>query len=331
MKLIILALMFAILLVPSVLAYAPNYEYDSKGNLIKIDYPGTINDIEYKYDSKGNVLSVTDSSGKTSYEYTENDLIKKITLPDGREISYKYDAQGRVTEENNEYGVVTTYQYNQNGRISCIDCEKPDTKQTFEYDEAGNVLKYTYGTDYEITQEFDNENKITKIIRNDVEENYNYDLEGRVRSITGDDIKTITFNECGTTYDYTYDENCRILEDDFYTYEYNEETGEMKKTSKWTGEILEYDESNNLVKITNSDDTWETFEYDANNNPISSTNSDGDTTVFKECPSQQIDANGDCLISNDEMIVASDLWILNKLDIFDILNALSAWWSSFLF
>ncbi|WP_207513596.1 RHS repeat-associated core domain-containing protein [Longitalea luteola] len=51
----------------------------------------------YKYDEEGNLISRTDKSNRksTSYEWYANGMLKKVVRPDGKEITFTYDALGR--------------------------------------------------------------------------------------------------------------------------------------------------------------------------------------------------------------------------------------------
>jgi RHS repeat-associated protein len=51
----------------------------------------------YKYDGEGNLISKTEKTTqkKHQYEWYANGMLKKVTRPDGKEVTYTYDALGR--------------------------------------------------------------------------------------------------------------------------------------------------------------------------------------------------------------------------------------------
>jgi RHS repeat-associated protein len=51
----------------------------------------------YKYDEEGYLISKTDKANhkKTSYDWYANGMLKKVVRPDGKEVSFTYDALGR--------------------------------------------------------------------------------------------------------------------------------------------------------------------------------------------------------------------------------------------
>jgi RHS repeat-associated protein len=55
----------------------------------------------YKYDEEGNLTSKTDkyTQAKWKYNWYANGMLQKVTRPDGKEVTLKYDALGRRTEK----------------------------------------------------------------------------------------------------------------------------------------------------------------------------------------------------------------------------------------
>ena len=86
----------------------------------------------YTYDSLGNVLTMTDQNGTTSYEYTENNLLKKITVPDNKTISYSYDLNGNVTGMTDYDGNTYSYIYDSANRLSSVQLGN-DEIASYEY------------------------------------------------------------------------------------------------------------------------------------------------------------------------------------------------------
>ncbi len=55
----------------------------------------------YKYDEEGNLISKTDKQtlNKWHYEWYANGMLKQVVKPDGKEVTFKYDALGRRIEK----------------------------------------------------------------------------------------------------------------------------------------------------------------------------------------------------------------------------------------
>ena len=49
----------------------------------------------YSYDNNGNLISKTDGTGTTQYAWDFENRLKQVTLPNGKVVTYKYDALGR--------------------------------------------------------------------------------------------------------------------------------------------------------------------------------------------------------------------------------------------
>lgn len=105
-----------------------NYEYDVKGQLVKITLPSA-SVIEYEYDAAGNRTAVIDNGVRTEYIRNELGLYTQI----GSQAS-TYDDSGRLirTEDGDS---VTIYQYDQRGRLVMTDKDGDVTE--FEYDALG--------------------------------------------------------------------------------------------------------------------------------------------------------------------------------------------------
>jgi RHS repeat-associated protein len=52
----------------------------------------------YNYDANGNLIAKTDASGTTQYVWDFENRLKQVTLPNGKVVTYKYDALGRRVE-----------------------------------------------------------------------------------------------------------------------------------------------------------------------------------------------------------------------------------------
>ena len=192
-----------------------NYAYDALNRPTQVTYPSGIENTTYGYDScgAGHLCSVTDASGAnafqydalgresqevwtassalgghaftTSYTWTAFDAPLSITAPDGRVVSYSYDAIGRVA------GAVSGTQTLVSGRAY-----RPDgalTSQTFgngvvesrSYDTAGRLASWSIGAIETRTYGHDPNGNINSIAYGGSTRAYGYDAVDRITSEPG--------------------------------------------------------------------------------------------------------------------------------------------------
>ncbi len=159
-----------------------SYEYADNGALLRLNYPGTIqqkfeynpdltlkkvsntagssviNTFDYTYDPCGNMLTKTDSKGTTKYTYDALSRLKTVTEPSGKNVEYEYDKAGnRVREVIEDKGTLTVkkYKYNpQNRLMEVVNVDMGTGKEEslkYIYDNNGNQLY----TNMEHTQKAD--------------------------------------------------------------------------------------------------------------------------------------------------------------------------------
>ena len=240
----------------------------SDSNTIKLDYPGDKYDIFYNCDENGNIISekkiIDGFMYLTSYKYDNDSNIISYDSPI-ENVKYEYDFIGNVIKET-KGNQVTTYDYDEFGRITCINCQSDATgaREEYVYDSNDHVIYYQIDN-FSISQEFDSSGKLSKITTgNGGVGNYNYDELGNLISIVSNGyFENRTFNECGTTDNFEYDDNCNLIDDGFYEYQYNHDSQIISKTSKTTKEsiIYHYNPDGNLIKIDYPDGTSELYIY----------------------------------------------------------------------
>lgn len=85
------------------------YEYDGNGNRTTVERGGetispsyderdrleTAGDREYSYDDDGRLESKTDTAGETTFDYGARGSLLGVSLPDGTEVEYEVDPNGR--------------------------------------------------------------------------------------------------------------------------------------------------------------------------------------------------------------------------------------------
>ncbi|GEM_PF-1907054 len=74
----------------------------------------------YEYDESGNLAAKIEESRTTRYRYGFDRLLEQVVLPDGKEITYRYDPLGRRVEKSAPEGV-TRYLYDEEDVLSELD------------------------------------------------------------------------------------------------------------------------------------------------------------------------------------------------------------------
>ncbi len=274
--------------------------------------PGTVTELFYAADGKLNrrdIAGVTtykrgqvdsrtetreDSAGrKTTVVKDEYDNIVGITYPDGAQKTSKYSpVHGQMTEEVDEIGVKTTYDYDSSGnlikkteafglpeqRITEYQVDQygqvtrerhpsatfnlpnnttytqPESITQFEYDNAGNVVKIT-----------DAVNNVTRMLWN---------RQGRATQIT--DALTHVWEQ---TYDLAGNLKTRKTPLGAITRFNYDKVGNQTETINPLGKVwkVQFDANNNPTKKTNPLNQTEETQYDSNGREIAQINALGNT------------------------------------------------------
>ncbi len=183
------------------------YVYDAEGNIIKASY-GSISDPSRRnitqniYDKNGNLIKTIDNSGKMSYyKYDNGGNVIKSTDPKGIVTKYEYDVLGRKIKVSNGIDPDTFYSYNILGDIESINngdksitytyngrgllshSFKGNTKDSYIYDERGNVTEHNISdsTAGEIkhTYSYDKNNRLKNVLTPLGTQTLSYDKENR--------------------------------------------------------------------------------------------------------------------------------------------------------
>lgn len=108
------------------------YSYDELDRLISATNP-TLNDEAYTYDEVGNRL--TDSKDVGDWVYGDDNSLD--TRPG---VTYKYDANGSMTEKNDN-GTITRYVYDVTGRMTEVRDSNDNLIASYTYDPFGRRIK----------------------------------------------------------------------------------------------------------------------------------------------------------------------------------------------
>lgn len=195
------------------------------------------------------VISYTDTKGNTiGYEYDSNGNLLKLVYPDGKAVSYGYNANNQLITVTDWGNRITTYEYDNNGRL--IKESRPNgTYQTYTYNNAGQLT-------YTVDKTDDN-----RIIN---EYSYEYDPDGNI--ITEDSINEPNYDNITIpSSEMNYGSANRLIDFNGIAISYDND-GNMLNTplgNKWG--ILTYDSRNMLTDVVTSNGAIE-YEYDAENN-----------------------------------------------------------------
>ncbi|MEX2142570.1 MAG: RHS repeat-associated core domain-containing protein [Pirellulales bacterium] len=150
------------------------YEYDLAGqlaHLVNHAPGGAVNSrFDYTYSLLGQVTSIATLEGVTTYGYDATAQLTSVTLPGGRTIQYRYDAEGNRTSVV-DAAASTAYQTNDLNQYTAVGNE------TLTYDADGNLIAQSDGagtTNYT----YDDENRLLSVTRGADTWVYEYDVFG---------------------------------------------------------------------------------------------------------------------------------------------------------
>ncbi|WP_206502385.1 RHS repeat-associated core domain-containing protein [Streptomyces chrestomyceticus] len=116
------------------------FSHDAHLRLVRVTNPQGLN-WDYEYDPLGRLVSESDFDGRTiTYSHDPAGQLISRTNALGQTVEFTYDVLGNVTERN-AAGKVTTYCYDQVGRL--CRAEGPDATLTYTHDVLGRVTSET--------------------------------------------------------------------------------------------------------------------------------------------------------------------------------------------
>lgn len=240
------------------------YEYDSRNRLISETQPdGTV--LAYGYDSAGNKTSLTTTYKNgdirsESYAYDALNRLVSVTDNASQTTTFTYDAVGNQTQIDYANGLVSNYEYDSLNRITAVTTKDANGNVLSRYaysldvtgrrtgltEQSGRSSTYTYDDVYRLTQE-----SILDPVNGDHNRSYSYDAVGNRNQSTVN----------GTTTDFSYDDNDRLLSQGAFSYSYDEEGNLLSESDGATTKTYSYNANN---KLTGFSDGTNTIAYQYN-------------------------------------------------------------------
>lgn len=235
-------------------------EYTEDGKFLSNTKDSLLNKTIYDVDSTtGLVKSVTNAKSQTkSCNYNDRKQITSVTVGD-KLINYKYNDQGLLSEI--EQGTRKyLFNYDEFLKTKSIKIGDDINLITNNYENNnGNLISCTYGNNNSINYEYDNFDRVKRIIKMDDIYNYYYDSNGNIAKI----------NSSVNKEKYTYDISKRLSNykyDDFvinYLYDINNNVVENKYKLNNFESIVEnvYSDDDAIIKAK-FDSQEINYEYD---------------------------------------------------------------------
>lgn len=240
------------------------FTWDERNRLLTATTDGTVGPqpavtLTYAYDGLDRRVSMADSlGGTTTYAWDVEDRLSTLTAPWGTVWTFGYDDEGRRLSLTSTTGRATTYGY-VNGLLTALIHVQSAVTLT--------DLAYTYGPDGQLATMIDNLDPAKSQV-------YGYDAINRLlevaEGVTPVPVEDYAYDQEGNrtashlSAAYVSSDNNQILEDDSYTYAYDDRGNRISRTSKATSavETYIYDSQNRLIGYETSA-TVATYAYDA--------------------------------------------------------------------
>jgi RHS repeat-associated protein len=205
--------------------------YDAAGRLVTENVNGET--VAYTYNAENELMSVSALGQTRSYERDSRGLLTSMTAPEGP-YNFGYDALARRTSMSMPNGENVAYGYNVSGQPTSISHAGPyQNNLQYSYNARGLISNYS-GKDFSWNYGYGPDGQLTSADSALANERYQYDDAG---NLIGDA--------------QVYDEANRLLEDNTYQYQYDQQGNLTTKVNKVSGEKTTYqwDDWDQLVTI----------------------------------------------------------------------------------
>jgi RHS repeat-associated protein len=227
------------LTIKDALGNTTRFEYDARGNLIKLtDALGR--STQFQYDDKGQLKLVTDALGNLyGFSYDSSGNLTQITDPAGSTTTTTFDILGDEVTSTDALGRTKTFTYDDDLRVTRITNSAGGVTSS-EYDQSGNLIATTNPSGAKSLFQYDSLNRLSKSSNAlGQSTSYTYDRRSNIASTSDPKGQTIT---------YTYDALDRLT----------------RKTKPDDTVTYTYDAVGNLLGVVEGDSNL-TFVYDAIN------------------------------------------------------------------
>jgi RHS repeat-associated protein len=238
-------------------------QYDTADRLTHIQYPdGRF--LSYTYGAGGQETSVDENGFVVNYAYVDGVLTDATDATGASLVHYEYDQRGNVMSRRLGNGTLTTYDYDEVGRllhlVNFASGGSVNSRFDYTYDDLGRVTSVTT-LDGTTTYGYDLSGQLTSVVLpggRTIE--YQYDAAGnRVAVIDGGTQTSYTTNNLN---EYT------SVGAAIYTYDAN---GNVRTRTDSSGTTTyAFNEQNQLISVVGAAGTF-TYEYDALGDEIAET------------------------------------------------------------
>ncbi|MGM5629404.1 HNH/ENDO VII family nuclease [Apibacter raozihei] len=258
------------------------YEYDTRGNLIKVIDPAE-KSIDFHYDSHNRVVRrknrngmeysweydkegrVVYTSGKNGFQegriqYFPEEGYNEVyyTQKEGKVERYYYDEENRVYKEQNALGGETWYDYTKYNERTMV--ASPEGKVAgYAYDELGNIKTYQTPDGEQFIYKYDHANRL--VYRKEpsgLNETWEYDEEGRLSQWKRLDESLVD-----------------------YFYEQDQKQPSFSRDSSGLETHWEYNDFGQVITVYNNRGSRQEFRYDSFGRLVSQNRENEAPTVWK--------------------------------------------------
>jgi RHS repeat-associated protein len=238
--------------------------------------------LSYSY-SGGLPTTITDSVGRAHQLTYEDDRLVRVTLDDGRSLSYGYDDAGRLTSATGLDGATTRYGYDDQDRVETVTGPGGRRELRNEYDDQGRVVRQAdaAGAATEFLYEGEGRLDFVHTIAPD---------EGIWTDIYAGNVLLASIDPFGNTTDFGYDENRNrtSVRDPLgraTSYDYDSRGRVTGESTDATRTEWSYDEAGNVVESEDGEYRTTSLEYDERGLLTSATDGLGEETTYTHTPS----------------------------------------------